>query len=127
MLQRNEEECQKHKDDFDMGLSWFRSQVTHNGPWDIKMQEHWDEEVGVEFTVREIKTLRLINLYNGEVISAEDLGNITYGYWGTSMGHSRDYYILVVDTQKFLAMGIAEILVNYMYYGIKQSRLEKQH
>lgn len=87
MLKRNQEECKQHKGDFDMGLSWFKSKVNHRAAWDIKLQGAWDEQVGETFDIKDENGNFRKFIYNGEVISAEELGNITYGYWGTATNY----------------------------------------
>lgn len=87
MVWNNAEEAEKHKDDFDMGLTWFASMINNNAPWDIKRQAQWNEQIGVEFSVRDENGEFNSFVLNGEVITPEILGNMTYGYWGTAMNY----------------------------------------
>ena len=70
---------------------WFFKQVNHNAEWDIKREARWKE------ALPDIPYLGLSNkndnergrfLFRGEVRTAEDMGNILYGYAGRAMGFS---------------------------------------
>ena len=58
-------------------LGWFFTQVTHKGPWDLKVDESWKKTIGIN----------PIPAYgaNKKDKFREDLGNITYGYLGKAM------------------------------------------
>ena len=62
---------------------WFISQVTGNGPWDIKIADSWKEQFG---NVHLPSYMGDTIAYNGQVVTPEKLGNLTYGYLGRAMG-----------------------------------------
>jgi hypothetical protein len=87
MFEKNEKEAVKHKDNLDMGLKWFADMVGNDASWDIKRQEQWNEQIGVEFSVKDKNGNFNSFVLNGEVITSEILGSMAYGYWGTAMNY----------------------------------------
>ena len=64
---------------------WFFTQVNHNAPWDIKREARWNEALpNVPFLGVTLGKF----LFRGHLISAEDMGNILYGYAGRATGFS---------------------------------------
>ena len=63
---------------------WFFTQVNHNAPWDIKREIRWNE------ALPNVPYLGVIGefLFRGKLVSAEDVGNILYGYAGRATGFS---------------------------------------
>ena len=56
----------------------FYNQVKSGGPWDIKLADRWAEMLP---SINRY-TVNFPFVFWGHVINAENLGNITYGYWG---------------------------------------------
>ena len=69
-------------------LSFFFFQVNHGAPWDIKRDDPWKMQFGdikmPYYDGTDDKNEKF--LFRGELITREDLGNITYGYLGSAMG-----------------------------------------
>ena len=82
--------------------AWFISQVKGNGPWDIKVVDSWEKQFG---DILELKDMSKAFAYNGQVVTPENLGNLTYGYLGRAMGWSEEALCLGggVVNQKNLA------------------------
>jgi peptidoglycan hydrolase-like protein with peptidoglycan-binding domain len=81
-------------------MMWFFNQVTHQGPWDLKVDKSWDETIGI--SPRPVFGLPGGNEYfffHGKFINREELGNITYGYLGKAM--------LYPDTILYMGGGMA--------------------
>ena len=68
-------------------LGWFFTQVTHRGPWDLKVDESWRKTIGIEpipaYGVKGKPNEKF--LFSGKAVNREELGNITYGYLGKAM------------------------------------------
>ena len=68
-------------------LGWFFKQVTHRGPWDLKVDESWRKTIGIEpipaYGVKGKPNEKFI--FSGKIVDREGLGNITYGYLGKAM------------------------------------------
>jgi hypothetical protein len=63
-------------------LGWFRSIVNINKPWDIKLENRWNETIARDtFPGRDAPIV-----YNGMIVTPESLGNYTYGYIGAALG-----------------------------------------
>lgn len=61
-------------------LYWFFTQVNTGCAWDIKLPDRWAEALpGIPF-------LATAFVFRGMIITAEDLGNIMYGYTGRATG-----------------------------------------
>ena len=69
---------------------WFVQQVNNEKPWDLKLPDPWNETINEGNTKVNAKyySQRFPFVYEGEIIDAEKLGNITYGYLGSAMGFS---------------------------------------
>ena len=63
----------------DNEVSYFRRMVTDHGPYDIK---YWPEFQEHSFFI-----------FDGEIVSRDDLGNILYGY----LGKTRNYFGLTLE------------------------------
>ncbi len=63
----------------------FYEQMKTGGPMDIKVEEMWEDMFGnsAPFT-------RDPFIFEGEAITADELGNINYGYVGTALGYSEE-------------------------------------
>jgi hypothetical protein len=71
-------------------MSWFYSMVNNDAPWDIKTPERWSQQ---------LPGLPYLGISNdfvfGEIIlSAEELGNYAFGYWGQAAGFSADLLLI---------------------------------
>lgn len=75
---------------------WFRDQVNHNAPWDIKRREPWQTQFGDMKYPNANETM----IVNGEKMTREDMGNYTYGYLGSAMG--------IDDTTLYWGGGVAK-------------------
>ena len=117
MIRKNASECFTHSALNLEAWWWFYSKVNSGCDWDIKLENRWKEQLPLieqqskhfPFKFREI------------VITAEDLGNITYGYWGTCVGFP--FKILLVGAS--IAAGGADskedttaIMVGNWYYCV---------
>ena len=69
-------------------LWFFYDQVNHNAPWDIKREDPWKEQFGnIRMPYYDGDPLNSEKfVFRGEIVTREDLGNITYGYLGSAMG-----------------------------------------
>ena len=69
-------------------LIWFFNQVTHKGPWDLKVDESWKKTIGIEpIPVFGLPGANEYFFFQGNFINREELGNITYGYLGKAMNY----------------------------------------
>ena len=75
-------------------MIWFTKQVMEEGPWDLKLEASWNN---MFHNNPPFYAQKYPFLYRGEVINAENLGNITYGYLGTSMGYSEKLLLQAGD------------------------------
>lgn len=71
-------------------LSWFKDQVNHNAPWDIKRKNRWLDTIGTTYPGIYSKKV----IFEGGFTTPEELGNITYGYLGTASKISE--FVLIV-------------------------------
>lgn len=62
-------------------LAWFIEQVDRNAPWDIKVPRRWVDTIQTDFPGRDVP----VN-FRGYAMTAEQLGNFTYGYIGAALG-----------------------------------------
>ena len=86
-----------HVDDY----LWFMEQVNHNAPWDIKRPEPWKQQFGnVTMPKYNEDGITETVLYRGQEVTREDLGNITYGYFGSAMGISPQMLYLMGGVAK---------------------------
>ncbi len=60
---------------------YFYDKVKPNGDWDYKLEAQWNKEINVKYLGSDGKFL-----FNGIITTAEDFGNINYGYTGTAVG-----------------------------------------
>jgi len=69
-------------------LIWFYQQVTHKGPWDLKVDESWEKTIGIKPIPRfGLAGANEYFYFSGKFINREELGNITYGYLGKAMNY----------------------------------------
>ena len=61
--------------------SAFYKQVDHFAPWDIKRPDSWVKTIGTPCPGRNAEVI-----FNGEIITMDKLGNITYGFLGYAYG-----------------------------------------
>lgn len=78
LLKSNEELCINHNKTKLKDYLWFYNKVNHNAPWDIKRENRWNEQMKINQHNMFFKFT-----FNEQIMTAEDLGNMTYGYWGT--------------------------------------------
>ncbi len=70
-------------------LLYFFEQVTHKGPWDIKVTKRWEEKFHIAAPGAHEKFK-----FHSYELTKEDLGNLTYGYLGSALGlHPLTLYI----------------------------------
>jgi hypothetical protein len=62
---------------------WFRDQVNHEAPWDIKVPSEWNRTIAPDTFPGSISTPIV---YSGMIMTPEELGNYTYGYIGAALG-----------------------------------------
>ena len=63
-------------------LGWFKGMVGDSGEWNIKRSpDAWENKVKTTFPGYSTKMY-----FNGNLVTVEDVGNITYGYLGTAAG-----------------------------------------
>ena len=76
--------------DFESELEYFYNSVNSNARWDYKVKKRWEADIKVPYlgVTGEF-------IFNGEVITAEDFGNLHFGFIGKAMGF----------TDKILFMG----------------------
>jgi RHS repeat-associated protein len=74
-----EPEFKKHRLDF----GWFKDQVNHGKPWDIKVPESWNKTIADDTFPGRYDTKIVVD---GALRTPEELGNMTYGYLGTAAG-----------------------------------------
>lgn len=90
-------------------LNYFYDMVKSNGEWDYKLEENWVRDIKVDYLGNDGKFI-----YNGKVTTAEDFGNIHYGFVGTAMGFSPEIL--------FIGGGYAKVGISFKiffepYYG----------
>ena len=68
------------RDEFVLLLSFY-FKVNDGCPWDIKLEKPWRETIGTQFPGRGVEVI-----YNGIIMTPEDLGNYTYGCLGCMYG-----------------------------------------
>lgn len=86
---------------------WFVGQVTHHAKWDLKDDNAWAN------MFPDLPATNESFFYRGELISREDLGNITYGYLGTAMGCSPEML--------FIGGGIAKNMTTFSISGLTEA------
>ena len=65
-------------------VQWWMSKVGHEKEWDIKLDYNWKKM----FPEIKYYAQRFPFVFNQKVLNSEDLGNVTYGYWGYAVGFS---------------------------------------
>lgn len=63
------------------GTAFFYWVERSNGIWDYKLEKNWERDIDVPYLGNSGEFI-----YNGKVTTAEDFGNIHYGYVGSAMG-----------------------------------------
>ena len=61
-------------------MIWFAKQVRQDGPWDLKLEDVWNKHFNVTYYSQQFRFF-----FNGKLRTAEDMGNIFYGYFGHAM------------------------------------------
>ncbi len=72
-----------------LGNLWFfYDEVTHGAPWDIKREDPWKQQFGnIRMPAYNDKNKGTETfVFRGQIVTREDLGNMTYGYLGSAMG-----------------------------------------
>ena len=67
----------------------FINWVNHKADWDIKRQDPWNRTIGTPYPGSGTKVI-----YNGYVMTPEDIGNFTYGYLGRAFDFSETELII---------------------------------
>ena len=67
----------------------FINWVNHKADWDIKRQDPWNRTIGTPYPGSGTKVI-----YNGYVMTLEDIGNFTYGYLGRAFDFSETELII---------------------------------
>ena len=81
-------------------LIWFFNQVTHKGPWDLKVDSSWEKTIVSDKMPRfSYPGSSEYFFFQGQYITREELGNITYGYLGSVM--------LIPDFILYIGGGVA--------------------
>lgn len=62
-------------------LNYFYRQSHETGEWNYRVATNWDRDMNVPFLGTDGEFL-----YHGKVITAEDFGNLNYGFVGAAMG-----------------------------------------
>lgn len=85
VLKENAKEAQKYrkKSSYVDSLTYFKNKENHKAEWDYKREDNWERDIKVPYLETSGKFI-----YNGEVTTAEDFGNIHYDYVGKAMGFS---------------------------------------
>ena len=68
---------------------WFYNQVNHNAPWDIKEPNSWRQTIGSTHPGRMWTGggyTYTHTYFRGQRMTAESIGNFTYGYIGAALG-----------------------------------------
>lgn len=71
-------------------MDWFVDMDGSGAPWDIKLQNRWEEQFpGIPYL-----GLREQFVLNGQLQHAEGVGNIAFGYWARALGYGPEtiYY-----------------------------------
>ena len=91
-------------------LMYFYEQVNHEAPWDIKVDASWETQFGdLRMPYYDGTEDNERFLFRGELITREDLGNITYGYLGSAMG--------LGELTLFWGAGVAQKGIKGIFYG----------
>lgn len=69
---------------------WFYKKVEPGADWDLKVDSKWAKA----FPSLPYQSTKFQFVYNSQIIDSENLGNITYGYWGSACGFSADTLFL---------------------------------
>ena len=79
-----------------MKTMYFKSIVDHSAAWDIKRQKSWEETIGTPYPGE-----GTIVIYNGFLMTPEQIGNYTYGY----LGRKYDYSLPILYAGSYWAAG----------------------
>jgi len=63
---------------------WFIKQVNHGGDWDIKNIGPWNRTIAANTAPGELTPI----VVNGQIVTPNMLGNMTYGYLGVASGYT---------------------------------------
>lgn len=88
---------------------FYQNEKETGSPWDYKSAGPWKADIGVPYLGRDKPFV-----FNGYVITAEDFGNIHYGYVGYMLGFSPEVLYTGAGYQN---SGISVELVKGPYYG----------
>jgi len=93
----------------DYSAVYFYDNVKPRGMWDYKRKEQWKKDVKTPYlgVTGEF-------CFNGEVMTAEDFGNIHFGYVGTALGFP-DWMLFIGGG--YASEGISLQLIHYPYFG----------
>lgn len=126
LLKKNEEICRNNYEEHDelWLYSWFFMMVNNGQYWDIKLSERWNEQLPKIHQYSK----HFPFVFRNTVITAESLGNITYGYWGCCLNFTSDILLFGGD---FASGGIdsdddkQDILNGILYYCIDHDDYSK--
>ena len=99
-------------------MIWFFNQVTHKGPWDLKVDESWKKTIGLEpMPVFGLPGANEYFFFKGNYINREELGNITYGYLGKAMNYP-DVLLYIGGGMASQGKNLPEMILNSLLNGI---------
>ena len=88
--------------------AFFYEKEQIGGDWDYKLEENWSRDIDVPYLGYNGEFI-----FNGEVITAEDFGNMHYGYIGSAMSYPET--VLYIGGG-YARCGITEEIFNPPYY-----------
>ncbi len=111
-------------------LAWFYFKVEPEAIWDIKLQKNWEaqfpeQKEGVKFFEQSYPFVFL-----GNVVTAEDMGNILFGATGAAMGFEQEFLKWAGATPNIAPANIVDDFTNLSnlvksYFGDSERDLEK--
>ena len=97
-------------------VKWFFEQVTHRGPWDLKVDDSWKNTLGISPMPRfGIRGGNEYFFFYGYYINREELGNITYGYLGKAMNFP-DVVLYIAGGMASKGKKVHEMLLNSLIH-----------
>jgi hypothetical protein len=81
-------------------MIWFTSVVNNGCEWDIKRESIWKIQLNVPYLGISVNFI-----YEGELMNAEQLGNLTFGYWGTGIGFNESQLLTGGDFASIISTG----------------------
>ena len=84
-------------------LMWFKSKVNHGAEWDVKIENSWNNTVGVTFPGPNGSIV-----FWGDIYTISEIGNILYGYTGTAMN--------IPEEILYIGGGYAAVGLEFVFY-----------